>query len=147
MALSCKEFTDKAFEDDNFIEYVQMQDKLALAGTRSGIAAASALNVLKSFRMHEDFTLFEKVLGYSTELADYFVERLKAHFPAEQIERKYFNITFPKGNIPEAIIGEHLLMRRTGDRLQAIMLLNVNKDLIDEFFQKIKAYQPEIQAE
>lgn len=72
-------------------------------------------------------------------LADYFVERVKEFYPEEKIERKYFNITFPRGNISEAIINEHLLMRRIGDRLQAIMLLNVNKDLIDDFFEKVKA--------
>lgn len=116
-----------------------MQDKLALAGTRSGIAAASALNVLKSLRMNEDLTVFERVLQYNMDLADYFVERLKEYYPQEKIERKYFNITFPRGHIPDAVINEHLLMRRTGDRLQAIMLMNVNKDLIDDFFEKVRA--------
>lgn len=99
MALSRKNFTDKAFEDDNFIEYVQMQDKLALSGTRSGIAAASALNVLKSLKMNESLETLKKVVDYNMELADYFVERLQEYFPKEQIQRKYFNIIFPRGLI------------------------------------------------
>eukprot|EP00347_Sterkiella_histriomuscorum_P004325 403360874 len=142
VALSTKSFTDKAFEDDNFIEYVQMQDKLALSGTRSGIAAASSLNVLKSLKMHEDLATLEKVVNYCLELTDYFVERLLEFFPKEQIHRKYFNIIFPKGLILDAFINEHMLMRYGADQLQAIMLVNVNRDLIDEFFEKVKTTQP-----
>lgn len=72
------------------------------------------------------------------ELADYFVERLQEFFPADQIQRKYFNIIFPKGYIAEAVIDEHMLMRYGLDKLQAIMLMNVNKHLIDEFFEKVR---------
>ena len=92
-----------------------MQDKLALSGTRSGIAAASSLNVLKSLKMHEDLATLEKVVNYCLELTDYFVERLLEFFPREQIHRKYFNIIFPKGLIQDAFINEHMLMRYGAD--------------------------------
>jgi hypothetical protein len=121
-----------------------MQDKLALAGTRSGIAAASALNVLKSLKMHEDMTVFERVIDYNLELATYFVERLKEFFPEDKICRKYFNITFPRGLITDDIINEHLLMMSGADKLQAIILINVNRSLIDEFFEKVKLKQPSL---
>lgn len=49
-----------------------MQDKLALSGTRSGIAAACALNVMKSLKMHEDLNTLERVVKYNMDLADYF---------------------------------------------------------------------------
>lgn len=48
-----------------------MQDKVALVGTRSGIAAASALNVMKSFKMHINNDTLQKVVEYNMNLADY----------------------------------------------------------------------------
>ena len=111
MALSTKAFTDKAFEDDNFIEYVQMQDKLALSGTRSGIAAASALNVMKSLKMHENLDTLTNVVNYNMELTDYFCERLAEFYPKDQITRRYFNIIFPRGTLPDEIVDFFMLMR------------------------------------
>lgn len=124
-----------------------MQDKLALSGTRSGVAAASTLNVLKSLKMNENLDTLRKVVDYNLELADYFVERLQEFFPKEQIHRKYFNIIFPRGLIQDSIINEHMLMRYGADQLQAIMLINVNKALIDEFFEKVKLCQPALNSQ
>jgi len=48
-----------------------MQDKVALSGTRSGIAAASTLNVMRAFKMHENFDTLKKVIDYDMSMADY----------------------------------------------------------------------------
>ena len=42
-----------------------MQDKVALTGTRSGLAVASALNIIKTFKMHEGTKILENVIEYA----------------------------------------------------------------------------------
>ncbi|CDW74185.1 histidine decarboxylase [Stylonychia lemnae] len=147
VALSTRNFTDLAFEDDNFIEYVQMQDKVALSGTRSGIAAASALNVMKSLKMHEGFETLQKVIEYDMGLADYLCQQLELFFPKEQIKRKYLNVTFPRASLPDYFIDYYLLQRVGPTHLQSIVLLNVNKNLIDEFIEAMEYHLPLLSRE
>jgi hypothetical protein len=88
-----------------------MQDKLALAGTRSGIAAASALNVLRSLQLHKDTKTFERVIEYSLDMAKYLEEKLNALYLPGQVKRQYFNVNFPKGPVPDNVIDKYILMR------------------------------------
>jgi hypothetical protein len=53
-----------------------MQDKVALVGTRSGIAASSALNVLRTLKLNESNKLLENVVNYSLDMAAYLEEKL-----------------------------------------------------------------------
>lgn len=119
-----------------------MQDKVALVGTRSGIAAASALNVMKSFKMNVDTQILKNVIDYDLELASYLVTRLELFYPKEAIKRIYFNVIFPKSTIPDSIIFKYMLMRVGTTHLQSIILINVNKALIDEFIEEVKQHLP-----
>lgn len=51
-----------------------MQDKVALVGTRSGIAAASTLNVLRALNMHKNTDTLKRVVEYCEEMAKYLEE-------------------------------------------------------------------------
>ena len=51
VALSSKNFTDFAFSDGNFIKYVEMKDTYFISSTRSGLAAATSLHIVKSLEM------------------------------------------------------------------------------------------------
>jgi hypothetical protein len=88
-----------------------MQDKVALSGTRSGIAALSALNVMKSLKMHENFDTLKRVIEYDMGLTDYLCSQLELFFPKEQIIRRYFNVIFPRAGLPDAVVDGYLLQR------------------------------------
>ena len=48
-------------------------------------------------------------------------------------------MTFPKKLIPSECVDKYILMKSPNNNLQAITLQNVNKQLIDEFIQEVKA--------
>lgn len=76
------------------------------------------------------------------ELASYLENRLLEFFPREDIKRVYFNIIFPKSTIPDDVIYRYMLMRVGTTHLQSIILINVNKALIDEFIEEVKIHVP-----
>ena len=87
-----------------------MQDKVALVGTRSGIAASSALNVLRSLKLHQDTKYLENIVNYSLEMAQYLEEKLNTLYLPGEVKRRYLNVNFPRKNISYSISSKYLLM-------------------------------------
>ena len=115
-----------------------MQDKVALVGTRSGIAAASALNVLRSLKMHQGLETFTRVVEYSLEMAKYFEQRLNEIYEPGEVVRKYFNVNFPRKNIPDFLVHKYLIQPNGTTMLQAMGLISLNRGLIDRFIEEVK---------
>lgn len=67
-----RKFIEDAFDPiDCYTDYPFLNDKFILANTRSGIAAAAALNVIKSFKLEENLDLLKKFVDYDIEMAIY----------------------------------------------------------------------------
>lgn len=72
VSLSYRKFIDDAFDPvDVYNEYPNFLDKFCLASTRSGIAAAAALNVIRSFKLDEGTHLLKAFVDYDIEMAIY----------------------------------------------------------------------------
>jgi len=56
------------------------------------------------------------------------------------------NIIFPRAGLPDAVVDGYLLQRVGLTQLQSVLLLNVNKLLIDEFISVMKLHVPVIAA-
>ena len=94
-----------------------MQDKVALVGTRSGIAASSSLNVLRSLKLHQDTKYLESMVNYSMEIARYLEEKLNTLYLPGEVKRSYLNVTFPRKNISNEISNKYLLMKNGPEEL------------------------------
>lgn len=72
MSLSHRKFTDEAFGPiKKYDAYPFFYDKFVLCSTRSGIAAAAALNVIKSFKIEEGLDLLKQFVDYDIDMAIY----------------------------------------------------------------------------
>ena len=72
MSLTYRKFIDDAFTPLNIYDsYANTFDRFILANTRSGIAAAAALNVIKSFKIDESLDLLKQFVDYDIEMAVY----------------------------------------------------------------------------
>ncbi|CDW77452.1 histidine decarboxylase [Stylonychia lemnae] len=110
VSLTYKDFTDFAFQGDNFIEYVSTSDKVAFTGTRSGLTSMCAVHLLKTLKIDKNQEILRKLIQYDMSLADYLCQRLLQIFSQDQIQRRY---------------------------LHSVIFHNVNKELIDEFIEEL----------
>ena len=112
VALSTRKFTKEAFDPIGlYKDYVQLHDKFVLSGTRSGIAAAAALNVLKSLKLEQNLDMLKKFIDYDIDLAEYLVSKLEGIYDPKKIRRSYFNVVFPRKYVSESTIGKFILMK------------------------------------
>jgi hypothetical protein len=72
-------------------------------------------------------------------MAIYLEQELEKIYDKSEIRRVYFNVIFPRKYVPEDSIKKFILMKVGKTELQAITLMNVSKDLIDEFINDLLA--------
>lgn len=138
VSLTYRKFLDDAFEPLKIYDsYPKTYDRFVLANTRSGVAAAAALNVIKSFKIDENLDLLKQFIDYDIEMAVYLQKELERIYDKSEIRRSYFNVVFPRRHVPESTISKFIMMKVGKTEIQSITLMNVSKDLIDEFIGEL----------
>ena len=141
VALATREFIDASFNHVNVYEgySTNLLDRFVLNQTRSGIAAASALHIMKRFEIDKHYEVLRKLVDYDIDMAKKVEEDLLTIYSREEVKRSYFNVIFPKKYISQHIYDRYMLMRVGSDKYQVICLQNVRPALIDEFISEIKS--------
>lgn len=79
----------------------------------------------------------KQFVDYDIEMAVYLQNQLERIYDKSEIRRSYFNVVFPRRHVPESTISKFIMMKVGKTEIQAITLMNVSKDLIDEFIGEL----------
>ena len=124
VALCTREFLDQSFNHVGIYDKYQqnMLDKFTLNKIRSGIAAATALHIMKRFELDKNLEILRRLVEYDIEMAKLLENELLTIYSRDEVSRQYFNVIMPKKYISEEVKDKYMLMKVDSKRLQAICL-------------------------
>jgi glutamate/tyrosine decarboxylase-like PLP-dependent enzyme len=105
--------TNEEYDNDVFggggdmIEYVTMQDRLTVAGTRTGFLAVMAYKTLETFKVDKGSEGMEKIVNHNLGTVKFFTDLLATIYSPEEVRSKIFNVFFPKKWVSQEMIDSY----------------------------------------
>ena len=138
VVLTTRNFIYEAFGSGGHdVKYLDKVKDISFTGSRAGLNALAFYKVLLRLELHKDSKLLKSVIDTNLTNAKYLYRSLGEVFDQDQLwyTPNQFSVVFPK---PSDVIMRKYHLMPYDNAAAACVMLNVNKELIDEFIGDVK---------
>lgn len=138
VVLTNRAFLNKAFSEDVSVEYAGHIRDITFSGCRSGLNVLQIHNALQSLRLGYDLAEIKTLVQGNLVNAEYFYFNLLKLLGSNQVSwlPNQFNVVFRQPS--DRLMKRYRLMPH-GNKAVACVLMNVTRELIDQFIADFKS--------